>query len=360
MVSAVFPASSNVYVPNHEASGKLVVDFARNPKDFAVNRYTQTVPVDQIIGLFQQMTVEERGRVLTSDAAEYAFADGADAPLGADGTESFIWQQYLARRYAYPFLMGQMTAQQATWDIVAQHAGIHAQKAMTVRTLLTYNQLTTSGNYASGHVSAVFGGTITGTSGTWTQSTTARGDIKRSLEFAMEKILDDTLAGVKPEDFHLVIGTAQAALLTQSQEIVDYIKSSPNALAQIKGELPGALIGYGYGLPSKLYGINIVVDATRRVSSAKLAATKVASAIFGGLSSVGSLNAFLIARPGALVGVANAPSFSFLQNFVYKQFDMVVETKNDDDNKRIKGRVIDCFVPQVVAPAAGYWFQNAC
>lgn len=356
MPNAVLPGPSNVYVPNHEASGKLVVDFARNPKKFAINQYVQIIPVDQILGLFQQMTIEERGRVLTTDAAEYAFADGSDAPLGADGTEYFIWQQYLARRYAYGFLMGQMTAQQATWDILAQHAGIHAQKAMTVRTLQVYNQMTTSGNYATGHVSAVFGGTITGTSGTWTQSTTARGDIKRSLEFGSEKILDDTLAGVEPEDFHLVIGTAQAALLTQSQEIVDYIKSSPDAYAQLRGELPNR--NKFYGLPEKLYGFDIVVDSTRRVTSQKLQ-TRAASAIYGGLSSVGSLNAFMIARPGGLVGVANAPSFSFIANFVYKQFDMVVEVKNDDDNKRIKGRVIDCFVPVVVAPQAGFWFQNA-
>lgn len=358
MPNPVYPAASNVYVPNHEASGKLVVDFARNPKDFAVNQYTQVVPVDQILGLFQQMTVEERGRVLTSDASEYVFADGADAPLGADGTESFIWQQFLATRYAYPFLMGQMTAQQATWDIIAQHAGIHAQKAMTVRTMLVYNQLTTSGNYSSGHVSAVFGGSISGTSGTWTQSTTARGDIKRSLEYAQEKIYDDTLAGVKPEDFWLVIGSAQAALLTQSQEIVDYIKGSPDAYAQVRGELPSRN-AKAYNLPDKLYGVNVVVDITRRVTSAKLAASRAASAVFGAISSVGSLNAFLIARPGGMMGVANAPSFSFIQNFVYKQFDMVVETKNDDDNKRIKGRVIDCFVPKVVAPQAGFWFQNA-
>lgn len=356
MPNPVYPGPSNVYVPNHEASGKLVVDFARNPKDFAVNQYTKVIPVDQIYGLFQQMTVEERGRVLTSDAAEYVFADGADAPLGAGGTESHIWQNFLATRYAYSFLMGQMTAQQATWDIVAQHAGIHAQKAMTVRTMLAYNALTTSGNYSSGHVSAVFGGTITGTSGTWTQSTTARSDIKRSLEFMSEKILDDTLAGTKLEDLHLVVSSAGAALLSQSQEIIDYIKGSPYAVAQLTNQLPNR--NKWYGLPESLYGFPVIVDVTRRVTSAKLA-TRAASAVFGGISSVGTLNAFLIARPGALVGVAGAPSFSFLENFVYKQFDMVVETKNDDDNKRLKGRVIDAFVMKVVAPQAAAWFQNA-
>lgn len=356
MPNPVYPGPSNVFVPNHEASGRLVVDYARNPKDFAVNKYSQIVPVDQILGLYQQMTVEERGRLLTTTASEYAWADGADAPLGAEGTESHIWQKFLAIRYAYPFLMGNMTAQQATWDIVSLHAGIHAQKAMTARTQLSYNQLTTSGNYASGHVSAVFGGTITGTSGNWAQSTTARSDIKRSLEWAFETILDDTLAAVKIDDMQLVISSAVAALISQSQEIIDAVKQSRDAWPMLQAALPNGTSLYN--IPSKLYGFNVVIEETRKVTSAKLA-TRAASAVFGGLSSLGSLNAFLIARPGGLMGVANAPSFSFLQNFVYKQFDMVVETKNDDDNKRIMGRVIDCYVPTVVAPAAGYWFQNA-
>lgn len=351
---AVYPGPSNVFVPNHEASGKLVIDFARNPKDFAINRYVQMVPVDQIIGLFLQMTVEERARVLTTDAAEYMFADGADAPLGAEGTESFLWQQYLALRYCYSFLIGNMTAQQATWDIIAQHAGIHAQKAMTVRTLLAYGQLTTSANYATGQVSAV--ASISGNSGTMTQSTSARGDIKRSLEYAMEKILDATASAVKPQDFKWVMGSAAAALLSQSQEIVDYIKGSPDAYAQLRGELPNR--NKYYGLPEQVYGFEVVVDDTRRVSSAKLASTRVSAGIFGALSSVGSINSFLIARPGGLVGVAGAPSFSFLQNFVYKLYDMIVETKNDDDNKRMAGRVIDCFNVKAVASQAGFWFQN--
>lgn len=358
MPSAVYPGPSNVYVPNHEASGRLVVDFARNPKDFAVNQYVQIVPVDQILGLFQQMTIEERGRMLTTTAAEYVFADGADAPLGAEGTESFIWQQFLATRFAYPFLIGNMTAQQATWDIVSQHSGIHAQKAMTVRTQLVYNQLTTSANYSSGHVSAVFGGTISGTSGNWAQSTTARSDIKRSLFFAFEKIMDDTLGAVRIEDMNIVIGSAVAALIAESQELIDYLKGSPDAYAQVRGELPNQMANRLYGLPASLYGFNLVVDVTRKVTSAKLA-TRAASSVFGGLASVGSLNAFMIARPGGLVGVAGAPAFSFIQNFVYKQFDMLVETKNDDDNKRIKGRIIDAFVPKVPAPQAGFWFQNA-
>ena len=350
MPNPVFPGSPNVYVPNHEASNKLVVDFSRNPKKFALNKYAQIVPVDNVLGLYQQMTIEERGRVMSTNAAEYDWADGADAPSGTDGTESFIWQQYLAKRKAYAFRMGDMTTDQASWDIIAQHADIHAQKAMTVRTQLAYNSLTTSGNYASGHTSAVFGGSITGTSGNWAQSTTSRSDIKRSLMYAFEKILDDTLAAIEPEDCCLVMGSATAAQISLSQEIVDAVKQSRDAWPMLQGNLPNGTSLYN--IPSNLYGFNVVIDKTRKTTSLKGASTVSRSQIFA------QSNAFLVARPGGLIATAGTPSFSFLQQFTYKKYDMLVETKYDDDHKRTNGRVIDCVDMKAVAPQSGFWFQS--
>jgi hypothetical protein len=350
MPNPVFPGSPNVYVPNHEASNKLVVDYSRNPKKFALNQYAQIVPVEQVLGLYQQMTIEERGRVMSTNAAEYDWDDAADAPSGTDGTESFIWQQYLAKRKAYAFRLGDMTVDQASWEILAQHADIHAQKAMTVRTQLAYNELTTSGNYTSGHVSAVFGGTISGTAGNWAQSTTARSDIKRSLIAAYEKILDNTLAAIEPDDMYLVMGSATAGQISESQEIIDAVKQSRDAWPMLQGNLPNGTSLYN--IPSKLYGFNVVIDKTRKTTTLKGASTVTRTGIFA------QSNAFLVARPGGLVAPAGGPAFSFLQQFTYKKYDMLVESKYDDDNKRTNGRVIDCVAMKAVAPSAGFWFQS--
>jgi hypothetical protein len=347
MPNPVYPGSPNVFVPSHEASGKLVVDFSRNPKKFGINQYVQIVPVDQVLGMYLQMTVEERGRVLSTNAAEYDWADGADAPSGTDATESFVYKQYLAKRKVYPFRLGDMTVKQASWDIVAQHASIVAQKAMTVRTQLAYNQLITTGNYASGQVSAV--SSISGCSGNWAQSTTARSDIKRSLNFAFEKILDSTLAALEPDDFVLVMGSATASQLSLTQEIIDAVKHSPDAYPMIQGNLPSGTSLYN--IPSKLYGFNVVIDKTRKTTSLK-GATAARSSIFQ------QSNAFLVARPGGLVNESGGPSYSFLQQMQYSEYDMLVETKNDTDHKRTTGRVIDCLDMVAPAPQAGFWFQN--
>jgi hypothetical protein len=350
MANPVFPGGQNTWVPSHDISNKLVIDYSRNPKKFALNQYVQIQPVEKIKGLYLSMTVEERGRVMSTNAAEYDFDDGADAPSGTDGTESFNFLDFTAKRKAYAFRIGDMAAEQASWDIIAQHADIQAQKAMTVRTQIAYNTLTTSGNYSSGHVSAVNGGTITGTSGNWAQSTTARSDIKRSLEAGFEKMLDDTLAVIEPEDCYLVMGSATAAQISQSQEIIDAVKQSRDAWPMLQAALPNGTALYN--IPSKLYGFNVVIDKTRKTTSLKGAATATRSQIFA------QSNAFLVARPGGLNGVAGAPSFSFLQQFTYKKYDMLVQTKYDDDNLRTNGRVIDCFTTVAVAPGAAFWFQS--
>jgi hypothetical protein len=59
-----------------------------------------------------------------------------------------------------------------------------------------------------------------------------------------------------------------------------------------------------------------------------------------------------VSRPGGLVGVEGASSFSTCQIFAYE--DMTVEQFNDPMNRRIEGRVIDNSVAAVVAPVGGY------
>lgn len=345
-MAAVYPSANNTFIRSHDATNKMVVDFARNLADFAVNRYCQIVPVEKVAGYYLKMTIEEAGRIQNTDLAEFVWWDGQPAPEGNDGRESHEFFPYETKRYAYPFLLGDLTIDQADWNILAQHASIKARQAMTARTQLAISALTATANYDASHRLTV--NAIAGNSGTWAQSTTARQDIKRSLNTAFEVILDDTLTAIRQEDVMLVINSALAADLTQTQEIVDYIKGSPEALAQIRGELPGR--NTMYGLPDQLYGFLIVVEATRKVTSKK-GATRTVSQILPKATPI------MVSRPGGLVGVANAPNFS--TGVLFVQEEMTVETLRDPDNRRTKGRVVENLVASVVAPASGVLFAGA-
>jgi hypothetical protein len=345
-MAAIYPGAVNAYIPDHDATNKMVVDFARNAKDFAVNRYAQIVPVSKQTGYYLRMTVEEAGRITNTDLSNFEWPDGMPAPEGNGDTESFEFLAYAAKRRAFPFLLGNLTVEQASWDIVAQHARIKAQQAMTARTQLALTAALTTGNWDSSHVVNVT--TLTGNSGNWAQSTTARGDIKRSIETAVELVMADTLNAVRAEDLVLVIPSQLAKALSLSQEFMDYIKGSPAALAQIKGELQGR--NSYHGMPDMLYGVPLEIEATYKVTSRKGAAATTRSQIM----PIG--NALLTARPGGLVGVEGSPSFSTLTIFAYRE--MEVYKKDDRDNERTMGRVVENLAAVVTAPASGVLFTN--
>jgi len=342
---ATYLSPTSGFIPNHDATNKMVIDFARNVKDFPVNGYCQIIPVKQVAGYYLEMTVEEAGRILNAELDNFVWYDGEPAPEGAEGTESFEWKPFSCVRRAYPFKLGNLTIENASWDIVAQHSSIKSRQAMTARTQLVVNQLTNPANYSDDHVMDVTA--IPGNLGNWAQSTTARQDIKRSLNTAAEKIADATLDVVKPEDMRLVISSSLASAMSLSQEIVDYIKGSPYALAQIKGEIKGR--NTRYGLPDELYGFELFVEGTRKVTSRK-GATRAVSSVFP------ATMAALVSRPGQLEGVAGAPSFSTCCLFAYEE--MTVETKNDTDNRRTIGRVVENITAKMVAPASGVLFTN--
>jgi len=179
MADVVYPSSYNTYVPDHNATNQMVIDYARNINKFAVNKYTQVIPVKKQTGFYLEMTVEEAGRILQTDLRNVLWPDGSPAPEGNDGTESFIFQEYRTDRRAWPVLLGDLTIDQASWNILAQHSSIKARQAMTARTQLAVTALTTATNYDASHRLAIT--SITGNTGRWDQSTTARQDIKRSL-----------------------------------------------------------------------------------------------------------------------------------------------------------------------------------
>jgi hypothetical protein len=353
---ATYSSGTNTFTPDFEASGKLAIGFTRNVNKFALNRYVQIIPVKQTLGYYLNLTAEEAARIVGADAEEFDWPDGSDAPSGVDGTESFEFLPYRCRRMAYAARLGDLASSQAQWAISDQHLAIKAQQAMTRRTMMVVNQLNTTSNYASSHVVAVaslsdsdFGAN----SGTWAASTSTRQDIKRSLNYAATLINRDTLGVVQQNDLILVLNPTSAAVISQTQEIVDVIKQSPVAMAYIKGEgdFRGNNPNAAYGLPAYLYGYEIVVEDAVRVSTQK-GATQARGYLWPGA------NAVLCSRPGGLVGQPNTPNFSTACLFCYSPDDMAVETLKDVNNRRTVSRVVDNIDARLTAPASGVIFTG--
>jgi hypothetical protein len=150
---------------------------------------------------------------------------------------------------------------------------------------------------------------------------------------------------IAPNQLIMVISPAIANVVSQSPEVREYVRNYPAALSFLQGSDTFSR----WGIPPTLFGLgDVVVDDSVKVTSKK-GATLANSYIYGN-------SAVFVSRPGGLVGVEGASSFSTCQIFAYE--DMTVEQFNDPLNRRIEGRVIDNSAAAVVAPVGGYLIED--
>lgn len=337
-MAAAYMSGSNIFIPTFEASGKIVEQYSRNKEDFACNRYTTITPVQKRSGYYLKITAEEAARVLTSDLSQFVWFDGNDAPSGVWNNESFEFVNYECIRKAFPYQIGYLASDQADWQLLASHAAIYAQLAMTARTQAVLNIASTASSYATAHnkTATAWGG------GKWDAGTTAAPYVLKSFNAMAQQIHKSTLGAVRPKDLIVVVGPETAAGMAESQEIREYVKQSPFAMAQIKGDSPN--FNMQYGLPEKLYGYDIVVEDAVVVQQKKGATAAPAFML--------SDTAFMCARPGGLVSNgASGPSFGTFHVFSYEE--MTIESRDDPNNRRHDARIVDDYVVKMVAQASG-------
>ena len=289
----------NTFVPstNALATGALQVEFTRAVNTFPITKYAQIVPTQQMTGYYLRLDSDDNVRV--TDVNEFAWPLGNDRPVGKMNQHDFV--SFTAARYAYPFYIPNETVKQAAWDVVAQHARAKAQLAMTARSMRTATALTGSaavtaftavGNYYAS------GSSISGGATGWTSSTT--NVIQKGIQTALQRISLATGGAVRGEtDIMMVISPTIANALSQTSEVRDYVKNYPAALPFLQGADTFAK----YGLPPNLFGVQVVVDDSVKVTTRKGAASTTRSFVYGN-------SAVFVSRPGGLVGVEGSTSFS--------------------------------------------------
>ena len=329
----------NTYVPstNALATGALQVEFTRAVNTFPITKYAQIVPANQMTGYYLRLNSDDNVRV--TDINEFVWPLGNDRPVGKMNEQDFV--AFTCQRFAYPFYIPNETVKQAAWDVVAQHARSKAQLAMTARSMRTATALTGSaavtaftavGNYYA-DATAISGGI-------WTTSSTNL--IQKGIQTALQRISLATGGAVRGEtDIMMVISPTIANLLSQTQEVRDYVKNYPAALPFLQGSDTFAK----YGLPPNLFGVQVVVDDSVKVTTKKGASSTTRSFVYGN-------SAVFVSRPGGLVGIEGSTSFSTCQIFAFE--DMTVENWDDPKDRRIEGRVIDNSTVELVAPVSGY------
>jgi len=340
------PGANNTYIKSHDATGKLIIGFSRNPKDFPLNRYIQIKEVKKSTGFYLEVTAEEAGRLAGSNLSEFVWPDGADRPRRNAGLEQHRFRDYHTERFDFDFTLGYKAMEQADWDVRTMGESTKAQQAMTARTFGVHSVLSNENNWDAAHVASV--DAIGENQGSWELSTTQRGDIKRSINYGRNVIRTATLSKIKQKkDMVLVMNPVTAQRIGESQELRDYIKGSEDAFKEVVQE-EGRYSEYG--LPNKLYGVDVEIEDTVMVTSARGAATVVrADVMADGI-------VYMLSRPGGIVAPAyGGPSFSTCTLLVYEE--MTVETLDDKNNRRTDGHIVDDYSPVLTAPASGFKFN---
>lgn len=347
-MTARLPGGYNTFIPSFEASGQ-VISFTRDPASFKLPQYVQYVNTKLDVGFYLKLDVDQPARQVAD--ADNAWEDGQDAPTGTDNLGNFEYVQYRTKRRAFAFNLGQKAVEQADWKILASQAAIVAQQAMTRRTIQVADLLTTTSNWPSTNYGDA--NTLNGGLGLLSQGSDDPNDphylaIKKALFAAVLATAKYTNGMVQFKDLLWVLNNNLAMAMANTSEIHDYVKNTPFARAQLRGDEPNPNVAWG--LPSHVYGIPVVVEDAWKVTSRPGASSVTRSLCWPDATSV------LVSRKGGLEGQYGLPSYSTVQLYFYEE--MTVESKTDPDNRRHAGRVVEDYIEVLATGLAGFAITN--
>lgn len=345
---------SNTYIPNFEASGRLAVNFTRNPKSFRIAEFIQYIQTPHRVGNY--LKVYNRGNMRITAINDDYWAPGANAPTGNENLAEWEFKQFSTKRRATAFNLDEDAVDQGEWSISEYHAAALMQLVLTKRTYRVFSALTTTANWAQAQdldasadhynsASSLVGGYLD-------QGTSTAPYLRKAMTKIANLVLKDSGGVITDDNIMFVMNPNTASLISNSPEIHDYIKGSPAAKDEIySGASPNAK--YGAGLPSTLYGYKVIVDPTVYNSAAK-GATLAKGFAFPDQTMVA------VSRVGGLEApfIKNTPNFSTMVMFWYRD-EITVERFHDVNNRLYNHRIVEDTAEVLVSPATGYLITSA-
>lgn len=343
------PSANNVYLPNVDETLRLLVSYARDPKEFAINNYVTVSPISKPIGYYPKVFAGDDVRVPNNALNDALWADGTRRLKSSNeyNTPRHTFDTYTAIRYSWGTTVGFETIEYADgWDVKQKARNTLASRAMTARTKVIIDAIfDTTNNYPSNHVSTVsaLGGDF------WGAGTINNPVIKNTLRRVRDRVVLDTNGKVTLKDLVLVMNPTTAGAIASSQEIHAYLAQQANSLDVISGDNPS--IGSNWGLPANLYGFKVLVDSSNIVSAKESIRQDTPSYLFP------DNRIAVLARPGGIVSEGGI-NFSTVHVLEMKGYSMNIEESSDQFNRLFDINITDYFTPLVAAPESGFILNN--
>lgn len=348
MATARYISNKNTFLP--EPTGQAIA-FIRQPGKFRLFDYVQQINSPATVGIYAKLDPDFPVRVVSD--AESLWEDGDDAKENNGNQGKFSWEEFRIFRRQYGYSVGEEALNSAKgWNPKAFFDASVISQAMTNRTYRVVTGMDATGNWSGSTAAA---NTLNGGFGKWDlgSSDPSSGNylaIRRTLLESFRRIHLKTNGMVDMSDMRLVVGPGAAIRMSETDEIVGFLKNNEFAMAQVKGN---TVANSKWGLPTHYAGFEIVVeDAVRSGVVPKTAGTE--DVIDTEKTFIKDDDkAVLVSRPGGLDGNYGAPSFSTIQLY-YHKYELSVEAKYDDWHKKYRSRVVDKCQHVFAAIRAGY------
>lgn len=355
MTTPRYLSATNGFIP--EATGQAIA-YVRDPNKFKINQYVQLIRAPKPIVLYAELDPDQPVRVVTDQ--EFAWEDGDPRPRGNNNMGNFKWTEVRAFRRNYGYTVGHQAIEAAEgWNPKAFFNATILSQAMTNVTARFVSLMENTANWGSNFATAISLNGATAGNGFWSQASNdptnaSYLNIKKTILKAVENIVLATNGMVTMEDLKLVISPGLAIAMSETSEIHSYLEKQEKAIEVIEGLNPNTGNDQ-WGLPSRLYGLPVVVEnavhVTERKNSAGTPATTNRTFIKSDNSAV------IVSRVGGLEGLYGAPSFSTLQRYYYL-YDMAIEAFDNPKDKLFESNVVDQFKEVLAANRAGYLITN--
>jgi hypothetical protein len=345
-----FTSATNGFIAGFSGgmTEKLIVDYARDYKKCPVVGLADIVTSDVPAGFFPRIKPDPQAQLIDSPNA-YLWPDNTTSPDQEDSRRQHEFQEWAAKRYQYSCWIGDLEKQFTAWDIEAQVLNDLGNKAMLNRSKLFYTLVSTAGTYTNAGGTGI-NHTASATSlggGTWGAGSSANRYIQKTFAAVLQAIDKATVNGVLPmDDIWCVVSPTVADVMARSQELADGYHRQQDFSEYMQYDLYKNQLAR-YGLPPKLYGINVLVDPWIERTT-KIGATETKSFV------AGTNAAYFITKPGGIKSASGGRAFGSVAFFTVKGEEMRTEVVDWPIDRRKKVMVTDMLDCQMVAPAASY------
>lgn len=352
-MSYSFTSGTNGFIAgfNGSMTEKLIVDFARDWKKCPVMGLADVITSDLPAGNYVRIKPDPQGQLIDSPNT-YLFPDNMPSPDRGDNRREHEFQTWVANRYQYSAWVGDLEKQFTAWDIEAQVTNDLGNQAMLNRALQFYTLAGTAGTYTDAGGTSV-NHTATSTSlggGQWDAGTSANRYIQKTFAAVIQALTKATVNGLMDlNDLYCVISPVVADQMARSQEIADGYHRQQDFSDYMQYELYQNQMAR-YGLPPKLYGINLVVDPWI-IRTTKIGATATKTFVPESGSAKG---AFFMVKPGGIKSASGGRSHGSFAFFTVKGEEMRTENIPWPIDRRTKIMTTDMFAVACTAPASAY------